>query len=120
MKTKTTTRGKTRSSPKPASALTELAQAVTKGFKKPAKVDGKAKPEIIKVDGKAHAAALKYGRELVKQNYGDCTVVRAITQRHAKMPRKDILAVAKILGFNAGTASRQYQEVRSGKTSIEF
>lgn len=68
----------------------------------------------------APPAALTYARKLAKQGYGNCTIIRGVTQRFSRMPRKDVLSIAKTLHINPGTASRQFQEVRSGQTRVTF
>lgn len=65
-------------------------------------------------------AALAYARKLAKDGYGNCTIIRGVTQRFSKMPRKDVLSIAKALRINPGTASRQFQEVRSGAVEVTF
>lgn len=54
------------------------------------------------------------------QEFGPVTVISAVTLKHGALKRRDVLQIAALLGINQGTASRQYQEVRSGKvTKIE-
>lgn len=66
-----------------------------------------------------HPAALKFAKSLVKKDYGPVTVVRATAQRFPTLKRRAVLAIAETLGFNLGTASRQFQEIRSGNVKIE-
>lgn len=66
------------------------------------------------------AAALAYARQLVKDEYGSCTVIRALTQHHPKLTRHEVLAIAAELGLNRFTASRQYHLVRSGAVTVDL
>lgn len=73
----------------------------------------KSKPNTTKTFNTALAHARKLNKE-----YGPCTVLREVTQKYASLERKDVLAIAKALGLNTGTAARQFQEVRSGNIRI--
>lgn len=63
-------------------------------------------------------AAHRYAKKLAKQEFGPCTITRAVTQKYKSLSRADVLSIASELDINQHTASRQYQEVRSGKTRV--
>jgi len=99
------------------------APAPTKAAKAPAKAPAPAK--AAKAPTKATktdlpAAALAYARQLVKDEYGACTVIRALTQHHPKLTRHEVLAIAAELGLNRFTTSRQYHLVRSGAVTVDL
>lgn len=63
-------------------------------------------------------AAKRYAKQLAKKEFGPCTITRAVTQKFRSLTRADVLGIADELNINHFTASRQYQEVRSGKTRV--
>jgi hypothetical protein len=76
-----------------------------------------AKKTTANPNAKTYAAALAHARKL-HASYGPVTVIREITQKYKVLQRRDVLAIAKAVGLNQGTAARQFQEVRSGNISI--
>lgn len=73
-----------------------------------------------KIAPATNKAALAYAKKVAKQGYGNVTIVRSVTQKFSTLPRKDVLAIAKELRINLGTASRQYQEIRHGNFIIDL
>lgn len=67
---------------------------------------------------KTQAAALAHARKLSKE-YGPCTVVREVAQKYKSLSRGEVLEIAAALKINKGTASRQFQEIRSGNIKVE-
>lgn len=68
-------------------------------------------------NSKTFTKALTTARKLAK-SYGNCTVVREVTQRYSTLERKDVLAICAKVGISKFTAQRQFQEVRSGNIRI--
>ena len=56
----------------------------------------------------------------LNREFGPCTVVRAVAQKFPKLRRRDVMSIATKLGINKYTASRQFQEVRSGEIEVVF
>ncbi len=74
--------------------------------------------KTTKQDSTTITKATSYAKQLHKEGYGSCTIVRAVTQKYPSLARRDVLRIAASLDINLGTASRQFQEVRSGLTVV--
>ena len=68
---------------------------------------------------KTATAALATAKQLTKEGYGPCTIIRVITQRYPHLTRAEVLDIAKAVKINPATASTQYQQVRSGNIVVE-
>ena len=64
--------------------------------------------------------AMAYATKLLNKDFGPVSVVRAVTQNHPRLRRRDVLQIATALDINHFTASRQFQEIRSGTTQVVF
>jgi hypothetical protein len=83
------------------------------------------KGRIMKTQTQAQAvspvavAALDYAVILTAEDFSPCTIIRAVASKFPSLVRGEMLAIADVLGLNAGTTARQYQEVRSGSLVVD-
>lgn len=84
-----------------------VTKPAAKGSKKAAKpaVQRAAKPSTF--DGSAFDKALAAGSEAARKELGACAIVRTIAAVK-ELERKDVMAIAELLGVNKYTASRQF------------